>query len=83
MLHGGAEDTLHHAQLRGDANAWWVNFTATLSTDYQVSWTEFRNAFRAHYIPASVMRRKRQEFMNLKQGGRSVHDYSKLLNHLT
>jgi hypothetical protein len=29
-----------------------------------------------------MMRRKRPEFMDLKQGGRSVHDYSKLFNHL-
>jgi hypothetical protein len=28
------------------------------------------------------MRKKRQEFMDLKQGGRSVHDYTKLFNHL-
>jgi hypothetical protein len=28
------------------------------------------------------MRKKRQEFMDLKQGGRSVHDYSKQFNHL-
>jgi hypothetical protein len=47
-----------------------------------VSWTEFRKAFRAHYIPVGVMKKKRQEFMDLKQGGRSVHDYSKLFNHL-
>jgi hypothetical protein len=47
-----------------------------------VLWVEFRNAFRAYYIPASVMRKKRQEFMDLKQGGRSVHDYSKQFNHL-
>jgi hypothetical protein len=47
-----------------------------------VSWVEFRNAFRAYYIPAGVMRKKRQEFMDLKQGGRSVHDYSKQFNHL-
>jgi hypothetical protein len=47
-----------------------------------VSWTEFCSDFSAHYIPAGMMRRKRQEFMDLKQGGRSVHDYSKLFNHL-
>jgi hypothetical protein len=29
------------------------------------------------------MRKKCQEFMDLKQGGRSVHDYSKQFNHLT
>jgi hypothetical protein len=62
-------------QLRGDANAWWANYTATRPADYEVSWTEFCNAFRAHYIPAGVMRKKHQQFTNLKQGGRSVHDY--------
>jgi hypothetical protein len=39
-------------QLRGDASAWWANYTVTCPTDYQESWTEFRSAFRAHYIPA-------------------------------
>jgi hypothetical protein len=53
-------------QLRGDASAWWANYTATRSVDYQVSWAEFRNAFRAYYIPAGVMRKKRQDFMDLK-----------------
>jgi hypothetical protein len=69
-------------QLRGDTSAWWVNYTITHPTDYQVLWTEFHSAFRAHYIPAGVMRRKCQEFIDLKQGGRSMHDYSKLFNHL-
>jgi hypothetical protein len=45
-------------------------------------WTEFCNAFHAHYIPAGGMRKKCQEVMNLKQGRRSMHDYSKLFNHL-
>jgi hypothetical protein len=77
------QKTLFVAQLlRGDASAWWANYTATRPADYQVSWTKFRSAFRAHYIPAVVMRRKCQEFMDLKQGGRSLPDYSKLFNHL-
>jgi hypothetical protein len=69
-------------QLRGDASAWWANYTATHPTDYQVSWAEFCDAFRTYYIPTGVMREKRQEFMDLKQGGRSMHDYSKQFNHL-
>jgi hypothetical protein len=32
--------------------------------------------------PRGVMRKKRQEFMDLKQGGRPVHNYSKQFNHL-
>jgi hypothetical protein len=69
-------------QLRGDASVWWANYTATRPADYQLSWTEFRSAFHDHYIPAGVMRKKCQEFINLKQDGRSMHNYSKLFNHL-
>jgi hypothetical protein len=47
-----------------------------------VSCAKFCDAFRTHYIHAGVMRKKRQEFMDLKQGGRSVHDYYKQFNHL-
>jgi hypothetical protein len=47
-----------------------------------VLWTEFRIAFHAHHILAGVMRKKHQEFMDLKQGGRFMHDNSKLFNHL-
>jgi hypothetical protein len=46
-------------QLWGDTSAWWANYTATLPADYQVPWAEFHDAFRAHYIPAGVMRKKR------------------------
>jgi hypothetical protein len=45
---------------------WWANYTVTCPVDYQVLWAEFHDAFRAHYIPVSVMRKKRQEFMDLK-----------------
>jgi hypothetical protein len=47
-----------------------------------MSWVEFRDAFRCHYIPAGVTRKKHQEFMDLKQGGRFVHNYSKQFNNL-
>jgi hypothetical protein len=46
-------------QLRGDASAWWANYTATRPVDYQVSWADFRDAFRAHYILVGMMRKKR------------------------
>jgi hypothetical protein len=69
-------------QLHGDASAWWANYAATCPTDYQVSWTEFRSAFRTHNILVGVMGKKHQEFRDVKQGGQSVHDYSKLFNHL-
>jgi hypothetical protein len=69
-------------QLRGDASTWWAKYTATRPMDYQVMWAKFRNVFHNHYFPAGMMRKKRLEFMDLKQGGRSVHNYSKQFNHL-
>jgi hypothetical protein len=56
---------------------WWVNYTAAHLADYQVPWAEFHNAFLT-----CMMRRKYHEFMDLKQDGRSIHDYSKLFNNL-
>jgi hypothetical protein len=76
------QNTLFAAQqLCGDPSAWWANYTATHPADYQVSWAEFRNAFCTHYILAGVMRKKRQELMDQKQGGRFVHNYSKKFKH--
>jgi hypothetical protein len=69
-------------QLCGDASVWWANYTVTRPTDYQVPWAKFRDAFHVHYIPAGMMRKKHQEFMDLKQCRRSMHDYSKQFNYL-
>jgi hypothetical protein len=68
-------------QLCGDVSSCWANYTATRSVDYEVPWTKFCSAIRTHYISAGVMRNKRQEFMDLRQGERSMHDYPKLFNH--
>jgi hypothetical protein len=45
-------------QLRGDASTWWANYTATRPPNYQVTWAEFRDAFRTYYIPTGVMKKK-------------------------
>jgi hypothetical protein len=52
-------------QLRGPVSAWWANFTATIQDGHQVSWAEFRTAFRGHNIPVGLMARKLQEFLHL------------------
>ncbi|GJN11907.1 hypothetical protein PR202_ga30143 [Eleusine coracana subsp. coracana] len=43
---------------------------------------EFKDAFRAHYIPAGLVRRKAREFAALKQGNRSVEEYCEEFNRL-
>src|SRR5438128_7460476 len=48
-----------------------------------VLWTEFREAFRAHHVPSSVMKIKLREFLALKQGSKTVHEYVQAFNHLS
>jgi hypothetical protein len=53
--------------LCGNTSAWWATYAATHPTDYQVLWTEFHSTFRAYHIPAGVMTKKCQEFMDVKR----------------
>jgi hypothetical protein len=46
---------------------------------HQVTWDEFKLAFREHYIPEGVLHMKQEEFMKLKQGG----EYLNKFNHLS
>ncbi|WVZ80237.1 hypothetical protein U9M48_027730 [Paspalum notatum var. saurae] len=50
-------------------------FRAMRRRDHVVTWEELRTAFRAHYIPASLMEQKQREFRELKQGSRTVMQY--------
>jgi hypothetical protein len=70
-------------QLRGPASTWWGNFVAIQPTGHQVTWDEFKLAFREHYIPEGVLHMKQEEFMRLKQGGDTVMQYLNKFNHLS
>ena len=52
-------------------------------TGTRFSWNEFKEAFRAHHVPAGVIRRKLAEFLALKQGNNSVLQYSQAFNTLS
>jgi hypothetical protein len=70
-------------QLRGPASTWWGNFIAVQPAGHQVTWDEFKLAFREHYIPEGVLHMKQEEFMKLKQGGDTVTQYLNKFNHLS
>jgi hypothetical protein len=70
-------------QLRGPASTWWGNFVAVQPADHQITWKEFKLAFREHYIPEGVLHMKQEEFMKLKQGGDTVTQYLNKFNHLS
>ena len=50
---------------------------------HQVTWGEFCQAFRAHYISASLMELKQREFRALRQGNKTVLEYVQTFIHLS
>jgi hypothetical protein len=40
-----------------------------------INWPKFRAAFRAHHVPQGVIKLKKKEFQDLKQGSMSVNEY--------
>src|SRR6266542_475601 len=69
-------------QLRGATASWWATYLAMQPTGRQVPWTKFSATFRAYHIPPSMMKIKLREFLNLKQGSKTVREYSQIFNEL-
>jgi len=69
--------------LQGPAGAWYATFQAMQPQGHIISWEELRTAFRAHYIPKSLMEQKQREFRELKQGNRTVMQYVQSFIHLS
>ncbi|XP_042415370.1 uncharacterized protein LOC122004571 [Zingiber officinale] len=44
--------------------------------EQRITWVMFRDAFERQYFPATFCLARRQEFLNLKQGDRSVMEYN-------
>jgi hypothetical protein len=70
-------------QLRGPASTWWANFVAVQPAGHQITWEEFKLAFREHYVPEGVLHMKQEEFIRLKQGGDTIMQYLNKFNHLS
>jgi hypothetical protein len=58
-------------------------FSCHPNPTHQVTWTEFKDAFHAHYIPEGLMAMKAEEFLALRQGDKSVMEYVAKFNHLS
>jgi hypothetical protein len=63
-------------QLRGEALMWWEHFKSMQPAGHEVTWTEFKQAFRDHHIPKGLMVRKMKELFALKQGDDTVYQYA-------
>jgi hypothetical protein len=69
-------------QLRGAALIWWENFKTMIPAGHQITWADFKQAFKEHHIHKGLMDRKMKELLALKQGSDMVYEYAKKFNAL-
>src|ERR1043165_2540197 len=62
-------------QLQGAAGSWYSTYKENKG-DAAITWDEFVKDFRAAHIPSGLIERKREEFLALRQGDRSVQEYN-------
>ncbi|XP_051185352.2 uncharacterized protein [Lolium perenne] len=61
--------------LQSSAFEWWDAHRKSYEQGVQITWKLFKEDFYQKYFPESVKRIKEKEFLELKQGHKSVSDY--------
>jgi hypothetical protein len=62
-------------QLTGPATDWWDAYVEAHEEPNTINWNEFEMAFRSHHVPQGVIKLKKKEFQDLKQGSMTVSEY--------
>jgi hypothetical protein len=62
-------------QLSGPATDWWDAYVEAHEEPESINWPKFRAALYAHHVPQWVIKVKKKEFQDLKQGSMSVNEY--------
>src|ERR1051325_1457785 len=63
--------------LASEANDWWLETRQRLeATDEEITWAVFCREFLRKYYPEDVRGKKEIEFLELKQGNKSVTEYA-------
>jgi hypothetical protein len=63
-------------QLTGTTLAWWENYCAAAKDPSTITWDEFVEEFRHYHIQEATLKRKVNEFRELRQGNMSVEEYT-------
>jgi hypothetical protein len=61
--------------LEGPAANWWDAYVEAHEELESINWQEFRNSFRIHHVPFGMMKLKKKEFEDLKQGSMFMNEY--------
>ena len=70
-------------QLQGSVGISWTHYLSTLPAGANVTWEQFKIAFRGHHIPLGLMQMKVAEFMKLTQGTKTLTEYMHAFNNLS
>jgi hypothetical protein len=62
-------------QLSGPTADWWDAYVEAHEEPESINWSEFRATFCAHHVPQEVIKLKKKEFQDLKQGSMFVNEY--------
>jgi hypothetical protein len=62
-------------QLSGPTADLWDAYVESHEELERINWPEFRAAFCAHHVPQGVIKLRKKEFHDLKQGSMSVNEY--------
>jgi hypothetical protein len=62
-------------QLSGPAANWWDAYVEAHEEPESINWPEFRVTFHAHHVPQGVIKLRKEEFQDLKQGSMTVNEY--------
>jgi hypothetical protein len=62
-------------QLVGPAADWWDAYVDAHEEPETINWQEFKNNFRSHHVLLGVMKLKKKDFEDLKQGSMIVSEY--------
>jgi hypothetical protein len=62
-------------QLEGPAVDWSDAYVENHEEPESINWQEFKNSFRSHHVLLKVMKLKKKEFEDLKQGSMTVSEY--------
>jgi hypothetical protein len=54
---------------------WWDAYVEAHEEPESINWQEFKNSFRSHHVLLGVMKLKKKEFKDLKQGSMTVSEY--------
>jgi hypothetical protein len=75
QCNNGEKVLLASHQLIGPAADWWDAYVEAHEEPNTINWNEFKMAFRSHHVPQIIIKLKKKEFQDLKQGSMMVREY--------